>query len=85
MNHFCEDCQHCKVPYLVKEKFNSEVKDIFLGCPTSDPKIVYCFTKHYNINWLEFLKFIIREGKLNDAELEYLEKEGRNEIRKRGE
>lgn len=85
MNHFCKDCQHRNVPKLIKEKFNTEIKNTFLECPTSDKKILYCFTKNYDIDWVNFVKFLIKNNNINLEELSLIEKEGKDELDKRGE
>lgn len=84
MNDFCKDCQHCNIPRLIKDKFNIEVKNTFLDCPTSDKKVLYCFVKNYEIDWVKFVRFLIKSKRLNSDELELIEKEGKNELDKRG-
>lgn len=84
MNHFCKDCQHCNIPQLIKNKFDKEIREVFTDCPTNNNKIAYCFTKQYDVDWVKFLKYLITEGKLTSKELELLEEEGNNELRKRG-
>jgi hypothetical protein len=84
LNKFCEDCPHCNVPDLIKEKFNEEIEDMFFNCPLNDNKVIYCFTKEYEIKWDLFINYLLKENKITPKQLRKEEKkEGKRERRKR--
>lgn len=82
MNDFCKDCQHRNVPQSLKEKFD-KVKPFFGDCPHYDKKVVYCFTKHFEVDWVFFIRLLLVKGGLSIKEIEEIEKIGKEEVSRR--
>ena len=52
----------------MKQKFNDEVKLMFMECPLNDPKVVGCYMKGLVINWKSFSNWLKDNGQLEEVE-----------------
>ena len=58
----------------MKQKFNNEVKLMFIECPLKDPKVIGCYMKNLNIDWKSFSNWLNDNGILDEDESETMKK-----------
>lgn len=76
MNHFCNHCQHSKLPNSLKTKFNNNFKITFIDCPTSDKVVAGCFIKNLDIDWGKFAEWLIDNRNITLEEVSKLKELG---------
>ena len=55
----CEKCPHKDIDPIIKEIYNTYVKETFYNCPETCEKVAYCFSSKTGVDWIGFTKWCI--------------------------